>query len=519
MSKSKVALLIGTEHQLMYLVPSLLVRAGFYCDTITTFEVASLKKYIRNSFVVNGSIDQIITLAFSAIDKSYDLVVICDDLLLKLISISNYPDEKKIQLLPINSLDKKGHLFSKIGLAKALANTKILTPNFEIAKSSGELAAACKKIGFPLLIKKDSSGGGLGVVEIGSLTDLLETPAQNWDFPLLIQKKIIGPVVDCSGFYQNGKLIHFSFSYFLECISHKFSISKERLYLQRATLDKKVWDELNELGELLGLDGFVNISCIQSKKDQCRYYFEADVRPNVWVDYGKYFGDDPAIAIKRFFETKKYVTFNNISLDTNFPKSMTIPYFFRLNAWEILTNRHRAWCYLDGFSIMSVIKYVKKIYISDSVSFIEKWVHTLKYKLSFIFLFKSSLLMYQKNLRGIKHINWSFAESWGRWTDNTPAILIWNTDLPKQFNVILHIVSSYERNAGKLISIQIGDQVKNFTAPANIGLVKLNFFGVKKGVREIIINIPHPISPSSLGQSIDDRQLGVGLNKIVIEAL
>ena len=216
---------------------------------------------------------------------------------------SDLSAEEKIELLPIQTIKNLDHIYSKIGLSRIFQEFGINTPEFCIAKDKFELQQSVESLGYPVLVKVDSSGGGFGVFECSSNGDIEVLLNKLQTYPVLLQKKIQGVELHLSGFYQNSKLIHFSCSR-IERVNGKFGASALRTYVQIAHLKKEIFDELDLLGMALGANGFVNIACIQSDHDQKRYFIEADMRPNAWVDFSKYFGDDPAVQIKNFFRLK-----------------------------------------------------------------------------------------------------------------------------------------------------------------------------------------------------------------------
>ena len=112
-------------------------------------------------------------------------------------------------------------------------------------------------------------------------------------------------------------------------------------------LSSDVFDELAHIGQVLGANGFVNIGCIESSINNKRYYFEADMRPTVWVEYAKYFEDDPAIRIKNYFDEGAVLKskFMNQPSDEVFVMS----YFPRMNLSEILLNRYNCWNYFSNY--------------------------------------------------------------------------------------------------------------------------------------------------------------------------
>ena len=71
------------------------------------------------------------------------------------------------------------------------------------------------------------------------------------------------------------------------------------------------------------------------------------MRPTVWVEYAKYFEDDPAIRIKNYFDEGAVLKskFMNQPSDEVF----VMPYFLRMNLSEILLNRYNCWNYFSNY--------------------------------------------------------------------------------------------------------------------------------------------------------------------------
>jgi hypothetical protein len=86
----------------------------------------------------------------------------------------------------------------------------------------------------------------------------------------------------------------------------------------------------------------VNIACIQSDHDQKRYFIEADMRPNAWVDFSKYFGDDPVFKLIIFFRIGIHYSILN-PVHPAYPDNILLPYFSRIKLWELAINRYCVW--------------------------------------------------------------------------------------------------------------------------------------------------------------------------------
>jgi hypothetical protein len=332
------ALLIGEASQTMYGLPSLLFRAGFNVDVITNNPLLKKSRFISGYELVLDLKIIPIKVAERNLDN-YDFIIACDDTILKNILYSDIAIKDKLKLLPINSDKNLKHIYSKVGLSKILFEANINTPAFVITSSLSEAIDAAEKLGYPILVKIDSSNGGDGVFECKKRSDFDLISPKIFDSQLLIQKKISGLELDLSALYRDGKLVHFSYCEIKKVIGNKFGPSVLRKYYQLSNIDKQVFIDLSNLGEALGANGFTNISAIKSSDDNKIYFFEADMRPNVWVDFTKFIGDDAAIKIAKWFLHGQILQYPQ-PINKNYPATKLIPYYLRMSALEILFNRY-----------------------------------------------------------------------------------------------------------------------------------------------------------------------------------
>lgn len=339
------AVLIGQSYELTTAVLPLLKRANFEVDLILINSRCDQFCLCRNIYFVELHSQLAALLLELSADHKYDVVVVGDDETLLDILKLDISENLKEKFLPISSLDKVGHLYSKVGLSKIFRDFNIETPPFEAVLNSTELVASVNRIGYPLMVKVDSSGGGAGVFECHSISDVLDHQ-DKYSYPLLVQKWIEGDTLDLSALYQDGQLIHFTYSKFVKVIGNMYGPSSVRRYWQLACVERAIFDELQALGCALEADGFVNVTAIDSRADGKRYYFEADMRPNVWADYGRFIGNDAAIALREYFISGRVLgypqTFNPL-----YPESTLIPYYRRLSLIDILLNRYRCWDYIS----------------------------------------------------------------------------------------------------------------------------------------------------------------------------
>lgn len=347
------ALLIGHHFSLLRALPKLLNRSGFEVYVITTDPRCAALSPVRSIHYATDSAN-IIPVVSEVSHTAFDLVVLADDEVLLELVRSTLSIELKLKLLPVCTVDDFRHLGTKIGLSHLLKKAGIPTPAFTVANDIDELKSILRQIPYPVMLKNDISAGGAGVFEYfpgGNLEDVLN---QQLVFPLLIQRRVQGDVIDLSAFYQGGELIHFSHAVMNSFANSPFGPSVVRTYTQLSAIPKDVFEQMRKLGRALGANGFTNITCLRDQSNGKHYLIEADMRPNVWVDYSRYMGDDLAQAIKKYFDLG--VTLSDLqAFRVGYPLQLKIPYLYRLTALDVLTNRHKVWSFCESAELVEIL--------------------------------------------------------------------------------------------------------------------------------------------------------------------
>lgn len=362
------ALLIGGHWPDFIVVTlGLLTRAGFAVDVISINDSLKHSKSIRN-YVFARDNDVLVKAAFDQIRKPYSLVVVIDDPTLGVILDSHLPEEEKVKLLPVVSAEHISHIFSKIGLSLVLDKSGVNTPRYVIVNNEEELKASVDVLGYPTIIKLDSSTGGRGVFECANESDLKVVSDKLCAYPVLAQKKIKGNEVSFEAFYQKGELIHFAYST-VERYQYRFGPTSVRRYTQLAFLEKEIFDELSVVGKALGANGFVNISSICSEQDGRLYFFEADMRPNLWIDHTRYFGDDWASAMRKYFFSGEKISCPYPE-DPRYPAQIILSHYSRIGLTDLILNRYQIWKHLpDNFFSVTLYSRIWVLLVSVIVRF------------------------------------------------------------------------------------------------------------------------------------------------------
>jgi ATP-grasp domain len=343
MGKLEALLIGGYWPEVMAVTLGLLNRAGFSVDVICN-NAAFRRSSVMRDYVLVKKRDLLIRTAAEKIKKDYSLVVVGDDATLGVILNSDLTQEQKLRLLPVLSEKNLGHIFSKIGLSQALEENGINTPDYRTARNEEELTAAAKALGYPILVKLDSSAGGMGIFECLDHADVAGLRKTLKLYPVLVQRKVKGVEVSLEAFYRHGELVHFAYS-IPEKSKYRFGPTSVRSYQPIVSVEPKVSDELRKVGKALGSNGFTSIGCIHSEQDNKRYYFEADMRPNLWIDQPRYLGEDWAKIIHWHFTGGKAAK-EPCSFGDQYTTQVLIPHFLRLTWMELILDRYGVWKYL-----------------------------------------------------------------------------------------------------------------------------------------------------------------------------
>lgn len=369
--KAREVLIVCRDPRLSPILAGVFNRAGFAVDFVSVSRSFRPRRGVRHLAYVDHLPDFVPTVV-GALRPTHDLVVLGDDSFLRQIVDSNLDEALKLRLLPVTRPASFRHLFSKTGLAEALAGAKLATPRFRVARRPEEVVPLGDEVGYPLLAKRDASGGGAGVHECADSGQLARLLGRGLTFPLLLQEKIPGTLLDVSGFYHQGQLVSFTHSEVLRTVGGPFGVSSVRRYTQTGTIGEELRTEAAELGSALGISGFTNTSCIQSSRDGRRYYFESDLRPNLWVDHGRFAGEDLAEAIRVYFSGGRHPSAVR-QPRPDIPSAVVVPYLHRLGFWEVATNRHNVWLFAPSGNRLEVVSFLLFFPFERAKSVLARW--------------------------------------------------------------------------------------------------------------------------------------------------
>ena len=337
------ALLVGRNQNILLALPHLLSRAGFSIDVITSFYALKYSLFI-DQFTFIPAAKPLVQAISKAIEKQYDWIIVTEEEILQEVMDSSLSLEIKLRILPVLGVEHFPHLNSKTALSQIFAAHGIKTPLFHIVHNAQEAFLVAARLGYPVLLKKDASSGGGGIVECLAPSDFKTISSGFFDRKVLVQKKIEGEVLDLSALFFEGQLIHFNYARQEKTTSGKFGPSSLRTYRALPFVEESFFCELSQIGKALGINGFSNITAIRQSDGNC-FYIEADARPNAWLDFPRFLGEDISLRIRDWFSERKILRYP-IQAYPRQSRQKVLPYYLRLKAWEILFNRYRVWRYI-----------------------------------------------------------------------------------------------------------------------------------------------------------------------------
>ena len=227
----------------------------------------------------------------------YDWVILGDEKLLKLMNDRVDYEWLFKKILPLTKIENREVLASKAGFSVFCEKHAILTPRYRIYNENADPDAIIEGLAFPLLFKPDLSWGGSAILICDNKdsvkTNLAKISAKR---DLVIQEFITGKDIGVEALFKDGDLITYNCSEVLEYFDSKFAYTTKRKYFNNTEIEPI----LQHLGNSMGIHGFASISFIYEPERRLYYLIEADLRPNFWLPYGRFTGNDFSEGIKKF---------------------------------------------------------------------------------------------------------------------------------------------------------------------------------------------------------------------------
>lgn len=356
-------------------IPAILKNAGCTVDIFSVKGSWVLQNKYYGSWI-EGSADAGIFLneLLAYIDKNsgkYNWIIPGDDAIIRALNDRITSEPLFYKVMPLTKIENRELLGSKAGFSQLCARHNILTPRYLIYDEALTPARIGEYTGFPLLMKLDKSEGGFGVFLCENEAALEKHIANTRDKNnLVFQQFIKGYDINTEVLYRNGELLVYSYSRTLT-IMGKFGVSTQRLFYQNSEVE----ETLVHMGKTLGLNGFGNVVFMYSEQEKMHYLIEIDMRPNAWMYYGRFTGNDFSEGVRRIIN-------NDLKLvsptDEQAKKELLISLYKKdvyrcilekdikgLFGW--FTNRHHCWRYIpfyDGKLLGACTSFLFKAFFS-----------------------------------------------------------------------------------------------------------------------------------------------------------
>ncbi|NCX95195.1 MAG: ATP-grasp domain-containing protein [Chitinophagia bacterium] len=244
-----------------------------------------------------------VTQLFSLVKKNenaYQWIIAGDDLIIRILN-DNINDEVLFRrLLPLTSRENRELLGSKAGFSNLCKKYNIDTPRYMIYTPGQSLDEISQYMGYPMMLKTDRSEAGTGVFKVNNKQELAATLKEVGDSQSIVfQQFIQGYDINMEVLFKDGQLVVYSYAKLLKILG-KFGLSTQRLFIQYDDIQP----ELEKIGRSFGINGFASIAFMYSEPEKKHYLIEVDVRPNSWIYYGRFTGNDFAEGIRRIVSGK-----------------------------------------------------------------------------------------------------------------------------------------------------------------------------------------------------------------------
>lgn len=302
-------------------IPDLLTKGGCRTDVFCTQNSWAIQNNSYHKYIQGGEdpvifVKELLSYVQSG-QVNYDWIIPGDDIVLRMLNEAIDDELLFYKMMPLSKIENRSLLGSKAGFSALCAKYGILTPAFLIYDEQMTEERILSVMKFPFMMKVDQSEGGYGVFLCHDEDEFREKfrGVAN-KHHLVFQQFIKGYDVNVEVLYRDGELLVQSYSRTMK-IMGSFGVSTQRLYYNNA----QILPELIRIGRSLGLNGFGNVVFMFDEATCAHYLIEIDLRPNAWMNYGRYFGNDFSKAVsgivsgtkgvmvadKRYDDTRKLI--------------------------------------------------------------------------------------------------------------------------------------------------------------------------------------------------------------------
>jgi predicted ATP-grasp superfamily ATP-dependent carboligase len=280
-------------------IPAILKNGGCAVDIFCVRDSWAIQNKFYDNWIeaphdTDLFVDQIIELVEKK-GSEYEWIIPGDDIIIRLLNEKITSEALFYKILPLTKIENRELLGSKAGFSSLCTRYGIKTPKYLIYTPEMTAASIGAYMGYPFLMKVDKSEGGFGVFLCENETSFPNQLAQVSNKEnMVFQQFIQGYDINVEVLYRKGELMVYNYSRTLK-IMGKFGVSTQRSFYSNTAIE----GELIKMGRDLGLNGFGNVVFMYSEPEKTHYLIEVDVRPNAWMYYGKFTGNDFSEAVRR----------------------------------------------------------------------------------------------------------------------------------------------------------------------------------------------------------------------------
>jgi predicted ATP-grasp superfamily ATP-dependent carboligase len=280
-------------------LPCVFKNAGFQVDVFCEKDSWVLQNQFYDNWIEAPATERyFLDKLFDHVTKNgdaYEWVIPGDDIILRLLNDVIIDEALFYRLMPLNNIANRELLGSKAGFSKLCGKHDISTPRFLIYNDGMTVKSIGDYMQYPFMMKTDRSEAGTGVFRCDTEADLTyHLDRLSNKEGVVFQQFIQGYDINMEVLFRNGALIVYTYAKILKILG-KFGLSTQRLFCQ----NYEIRTELEKIGRSFGINGFASIAFMYSEPENKHYLIEVDVRPNSWIYYGKFTGNDFSEGIKR----------------------------------------------------------------------------------------------------------------------------------------------------------------------------------------------------------------------------
>ena len=280
-------------------IPALLESGGCTVDLFCTKNSWVLdNKSFKNAYLAESDAETFTEKLLSYLQlykNNYQWIIPGDDIIIRILNEKITDENLFHKIMPLTKIENRELLGSKAGFSELCNKYDIRTPKYLVYNDKMSPDDIIEEIGFPMMVKLDKSEGGFGIYKCDSREDLIATVTSVTDRKnMVFQQFIKGYEVNTELLTKDGNLIVYNYSRRLKTLG-KFGVSTQRAY----SLNNDLEIELKHISKSFGLNGFGNVVFMYSETENRYYLIEVDIRPNSWMYYGKFTGNDFALGIRK----------------------------------------------------------------------------------------------------------------------------------------------------------------------------------------------------------------------------